>query len=199
MIAWVFDVEAVANGDSEFEQWFLNWATGKSIYLVTDKDRAEVARIVHPEIYARADILFYCMGNTIISRNEITNLNHFKLTEEEYNWLSNLGPVSIKGGCVSVKYKDATLDTIKEFNNKFNRLEAFISKSNIVVVRRGAHTRIPFIMVQQLPKIDSIIFLGSKFEEGEIFKPFFDICKKCANTIIKSSNVIETRQELEKL
>lgn len=199
MIAWAFDVDSLTHGDNDFNQWFLNWATNKSIYLLTDKDRSEVAQFLPLEIHILPKIFFYCMGNTIISYDEVTNLNYFKLTEEEYNWLSNLGPVTIKGGCVSVRCEDANLDTISKFNNKFNRLEAFINNKTIVVVRRGAHTKISFTLIQQLPNVDSITFVGSKFEKGEVFKPFVDIHRKSQGLVIKSTNFIETRQQLEKL
>ena len=199
MIAWVFDVDSLIHGDNDFNQWFLNWATDKSIYLLTDKDRAEVAQVLPFEIHTLPKICFYCMGNTIISYDEITNINHFKLTNEEYSWLSNLGPVTVKDGCVSVKYENVTLDTITEFNNKFNRLEAFINNKNIVVVRRGAHSKIPFTLIQQLPNVDSITYIGSKFNEGEIFKHFVDINIVYQGLVIKSTNLMETKQQLEKL
>ena len=199
MIAWVFDVDSLTHGDNEFNQWFLNWATGKSIYLITDKDRQEVARVLPLEIHKLPEMCFYCMGNIIISPNEITNLNHFKLTEEEYSWLSNLGAITDKGGCVSVKCNNITLDTIAEFNNKFNRLEAFIGKRSMVVVRRGATHRESLICIQQQPDVDSITFVGSKFNEGEILKPFVDLNIKCIGNVIKSENCIETKQQLEKL
>lgn len=199
MIAWAFDVDSLTHGDNNFQQWFLNWATDKSIYLLTDKDRSEVARFLPLEFYSQAKICFYCMGNTIITYDEITNLNHFKLTEEEYNWLSNLGPVTVKGGCVSVKCNDLTLNTINEFNNKFNRLEAFIQQGIMIVVRRGAGTGISFNLIQQLPNIHSINFVGSGVDNGGIFKAFSDKVKEFHGTVIQSGNFLETKIKLEKL
>ena len=199
MIAWVFDVDSLLHGDNDFNKWFLNWATDKSIYLLTDKDRAEVAQVLPFEIHTLPKICFYCMGNTIISYDEITNINHFKLTEEEHNWLLNLGPVTVKDGCVSVKYEAVSLDTVAEFNNKFNRLEAFINDKTMVVVRRGAHSKITVTLIQQLPNVDLITFIGSKFDEGEIFKPFVDTNIVYQGRVIKSTNLMETKQQLEKL
>ena len=91
MISWVFDVDGVLCNtgeeiDSEFENWFVNWAKDKQVYLLTGSQREKTILQIKQRIVDLAMVSYNCIGNSIWTNGEEERVNQFDLTAEEIAW-----------------------------------------------------------------------------------------------------------------
>jgi phosphomannomutase len=161
MISWVFDVDGVLTDtnttiDKDFQQWFINWARHRQIYLVTGSQKEKTIYQIGQEIFDLAEISFNCLGNSRWEKGQETRVNQFELTAEELTWFENKiasSPfpiragrhIELRPGCVnfSILGRDATPEQRaiykkydstahergklkEEFTQRFPRFEAYI-------------------------------------------------------------------------
>jgi phosphomannomutase len=94
MTAWVFDVDGVLcprNGKIEgaFKEKFLEWAVGKTIFLVTGSNREKTLSQIGEEVVNTARIVFNCMGNSFYVDGKHVLRNAFNLSQCEIDWILN--------------------------------------------------------------------------------------------------------------
>ena len=209
MITWIFDVDGVlcdagTTIDPVFKEWFIKWAKGKRIVLVTGSTKDRMITQVGEEIFNLAEISFNCLGNSIWMHGKETRINQIVLHKDEHRWLLDAvenskfyiktgnhiefrpGSInlSILGRNANIRFRkeyktwDANYkereSLIKEFVEKFPRFEAFI----------GGDTSIDICLrgankgqcADMIPNRDKFYFFGDRCFEGGIDKPFADRC-----------------------
>lgn len=93
-VQWLFDVDGVLCDtgsaiDSEFKDWFIDWAKDKDIYLVTGSEREKTICQIGQEIVDMATMTFNCMGNSIWIQDREFRVNQFSLHADELAWLES--------------------------------------------------------------------------------------------------------------
>jgi phosphomannomutase len=92
---WVFDVDGVlcdtnCTIDNDFKKWFLDWAKGKTYFLVTGSEHEKTIHQIGKEIVNSAELTFNCMGNSVWRKGSEQRINQFSLTTREMNWFSTI-------------------------------------------------------------------------------------------------------------
>ncbi|NBP58113.1 hypothetical protein EBU71_16570 [bacterium] len=161
MIGYVFDVDGVLcdrneNINQEFKIWFKDWAKDKEIYFITGSERYRTIEQIGMDLVNFAKISFHCLGNSVWIDGKEFLVNQIKLTQDEYDFLSDQvrlskfmcktgNHIELRKGSVNFsiigknasrdqrklyidydKIVDERLNIIKEIKNTFPRLDAFL-------------------------------------------------------------------------
>ena len=91
-INYLFDVDGTLTPsrgviDSEFKKWFINFASVKSVILVTGSDRDKTLEQLGESIYKKCKRVYNCSGNDVYEQDKQIKFNDWKLPIDAQQWL----------------------------------------------------------------------------------------------------------------
>lgn len=127
---YVFDVDGVLCNigetiDPDFQNWFLNWSSDKTYYLVTGSNKEKTIDQVGQEIFDKAKISFNCLGNSIWIDGTETRVNQLNLKPNELSFIEEIINTSIYpykfGGHIEYRHGSVNISTVGRNANKEER------------------------------------------------------------------------------
>ena len=93
MKRYIFDVDGTLTPSRQpmndaFKEWFLDWAQGKNVYLVTGSDRDKTVEQVGEDVYNAVTRVYNCSGNDVWEGNDHIRTTTWRLPEPAHEWLS---------------------------------------------------------------------------------------------------------------
>jgi phosphomannomutase len=199
MIKFIFDVDGTLTPsrqkiNSEFEEWFFDFAVGNHVYLVTGSDYSKTLEQLGSNICNSVKTIFNCSGNEIWQNGECTFKSDWMLPEDVDKWLnekliSSTFPlrtgnhIEHRSGCVnfSVVGRNATLGERNlyknwdsehdernriaiEFNHTFTKLEARIGGETGIDIYPKGCDKSQIL--HHFKKTDKLYFFGDRCEPG---------------------------------
>jgi phosphomannomutase len=209
MTAYVFDVDGVLCDrneyiDTEFKEWFNDWANGKTIYFITGSERHRTIEQIGIEIVNKAKISFHCLGNSIWISNREFLINQIELFDIEYNFLLDIlnnskfevktgNHIEIRKGSVNFsivgrnadreqrkiysnydKLYNERLSIVQKIKDTFPRLDAFLGGDVSIDICLRGADK---SQCRRLIEERELYFFGDRCYKNGIDEPFAKMCQ----------------------
>lgn len=93
MKKYIFDVDGTLTPsrqlmDDKFKEWFIDWAKGKHVYLVTGSDHDKTAEQLGEDVLRVVTRVYNCAGNDVWEGQDHIRTTTWKLPVEAHEWLT---------------------------------------------------------------------------------------------------------------